>query len=198
MRRLLLAFVCASAASLALGGCARRARLVITRFDGLHPPQALVRCLTAGLDSPKFTWKLGTGLKQPGVNLPKDEGALVVQWNDGTPSAGLAVGCLADDGRGVVGAAGSLAPLTVTRATVAGGLVTVDGSGFGTTVAGDDGVYLLAGGASLHADPTCAKASWTDAHLVACAPPLPPGRYELRVQSGDRLASLAQPIEVKK
>jgi hypothetical protein len=179
------------AAVWALAGCEPRARILVTRVEGVKPPNAILRCQTDGIERPRFTWQLGKAIQQIGLRPPNDEGALLVQWNDGAPSTDLTVACSADDGSGKpLSASTSLATLQIARVQVAGGLITVEGSGFGARAGADDGVWLLTRGAARRADSSCPRARWNDARIVACVTPdvTSLARVETRVQSGGRLA----------
>jgi hypothetical protein len=183
------------AAACALAGCARRARIEITPVSGAKPPTAILRCRTTGPAAARFTWELGKAVRPIGTG-PRDQAALLVQWTAGGPSAQLGITCTAEDADGRKLSAGtSLARIDVTRASVAGGVVTVEGAGLGAPVGDEDGVWLLQKGRALRADTACKGSSWDDKKIVACAPLGVSGRAELRLSSGGRLAS--QAVDVK-
>jgi hypothetical protein len=187
--------LCVIVAACAIAGCARRARIEVTRIPGTNPPSAIVRCRAVGLTVARVSWSLGAMVRTLGVG-PKDESALRVQWTPTASPAALGIACTVEDAAGQkLSAAASMAKLELTRATVAGGVVTVEGSGLGARVGSEDGVWLLSGGRALRADAACKGASWDDKKIVACAPLGVTGRAELRVASGGRLAALA--VEAK-
>ena len=189
----------AAVAAVPRTGCTPpRARLTATLLEAARPPEAWLRCQTVGLTAPvKFQWKLGQAVKQVGYNLPRDEGALLVQLPDPPVGPSSRVECIATAPAGApASATTTLAPINVTQVTVpAGGPITVEGSGFGPLRDAGDGVFLVPSrGAVVRADFACKQAMWTDAKIVACLPAGASGKWQVRVQSGARLGAYAPPV----
>ena len=186
-----------------LAGCgAPRARIAVERLPGTRPELVLLRCQALGLKKPKYEWTIGSSVHQVGWGAPRDEAALFVSLDKGAP-ANLQVSCRASEekekGGRTVEAATSLAPIAIKSATApkrAGEPVVVEGSGFGAKPLAGDALWLIPPrGDRVPLDHGCKGASWTDAKITACLPPEPPGRYELRLQSGGRLAATAINLE---
>ncbi len=193
LRAVLLVAVAAAAPS---HGCRTpRARLESELLQATHPELVLLRCRISGFRGrPRFSWKLPSGVRLYASNEPVDEGALLVQVND-TPHPEL-VQCDAIHEPDSATALLALGPSQVTAAHAAAAtatavaLLTVDGSGFTVERGEDDAVWLVpARGVAVRADHACKLASWSESHIVACLPKLASGSYQVRVQSGGRLAA---------
>lgn len=186
-----------------LAGCgAPRARIAVERLPGTRPELVVLRCQVLGLEKPKYDWTIGANVHQVGWGAPRDEAALFVSLDKGAP-ANLQVSCRAsEEGGRSVEAATSLAPIAIKSASApkrAGEPVIVEGSGFGGRPLDGDALWLvLPRGGRVALDHACKAASWSDAKITACLPPEPPGRYELRLQSGGRLAAAAINVEPAK
>src|SRR5581483_11593151 len=179
-----------------LAGCgAPRARIAVERLPGTRPELVLLRCQAIGLKKPKYEWTIGSSVHQVGWGAPRDEAALFVSLDKGAP-ANLSVSCRAsEEGGRSLEASTSLAPIAIKSASApkrAGDLVVVEGSGFGAKPLDGDALWLIPPrGNRVPLDHACKGASWTDAKITACLPAQPPGRYELRLQSGGRLGATA-------
>jgi hypothetical protein len=184
-----------------LAGCgAPRARIAVERLPGTRPELVVLRCQALGLKKPHYDWTFGASVHQVGWGAPRDEAALFVSLDKGPPAL-LSVSCRASEekeqGGRSVDAATSLAPIVFKSATAPkriGELVVVEGSGFGGKPLDGDALWLIPPrGDRLALDHGCKGAAWTDAKITACLPPQPqpPGRYELRLESGGRLAATA-------
>lgn len=173
----------------ALGGCSRRARVEVTPVPLSKPPRAIVRCRTTGLDVTKVTWKVGPAVHQQGYNVPRDEAAALFQWGENAPPAQLGIACTAEDAKGnKLSASTSLATPTITKATVSGAVLSIEGSGLGTPSGDEDGVWLRGRDKMLRADWGCKTLAWDDHHIAACTPVGATGTMEVRVATGGKLA----------
>jgi hypothetical protein len=187
--------VAAAATTAPRTGCrAPRAHLAVERLPGGRPELVLLRCQSSGLKKPRYDWTLGSSVHQVGWGAPRDEQAMFVSIDGKAAAPGLAVSCRVSDEQGASAEdATSLAPIAIKSATApkkAGDPIVVEGSGFGAKP-GDDGALWLvpSRGDRRAADQTCKGASWSDARITACPPAGATGRYELRVESGGRLAA---------
>jgi len=183
-----------------VSGCqGPRVRLSATPLEGTRPQLVLLECNLSGFPArPRFAWKLPPGVKTSGTP-PLDEGALLVQLADRLRTAET-VECTAigegdprksGPGPGNLTATARLAlgPLEINAARAAGSQLTVEGAGFGPQAAEDDAVWLVpARGRALKADHACPGASWSESKLSVCLPKLSKDPYQVRVQSGGRLA----------
>jgi hypothetical protein len=173
-----------------VAGCGQPlARIEVERLEGTRPEWAILRCRASGFTNPpRFTWKLSAGVRPIGVNQPLDGGALLVQLADNLRGSET-VDCVAADKDVQAAAQLSLGPCQVTAARVAAGVLTIDGSGLGLQAGPDDGVFLVPPrGLTRRADHTCKGGSWSDTRIVACLPSLAKQGWQVRVQSGGRLA----------
>jgi hypothetical protein len=76
-----------------------------------------------------------------------------------------------------------------TGASTRGTLLSVEGTDLGTRRGPDDTLWLVPRWGRPHAaDHDCHGASWSDTQIRACIPNIPSGQYQLRVESGGRLA----------
>jgi hypothetical protein len=197
MLRLLPLLVAAAAVAPRAGCRPPRAQLEVRVIEASKPQLAWLRCRTLGLGAPvKYAWKLGASVKQVGYNIPRDEGALLVQLPDAPAGSAVHVECTATDADGATASASTtLAPIAVKSAAIAAGVLTVDGAGFGPERGTDDSLFLIpSSGPTMRADHACKQASWNDVRIVACAPAGVHGALPLRVQSGGRLAAAPAPV----
>jgi hypothetical protein len=166
------------------------------RLLGGRGEHVQVRCRTSGLVEPiVYSWAPGPAV---GVAMsgPRDGAALLVTVPASAQPAQAFIGCTAVDANNrKLQRQISLAPVTISAARAEGRVLTVEGSGFGASRAPEDAVWLIPhGGAARAADHGCKGAAWSDARIVAC---VPPGRFEVRVQSAGRLGRMTAPTEIK-
>ena len=174
---------------LALAACARPAvRIEVERVEGTRPELVLLRCIPSGIGGhPRFSWHLSPGARTSGIP-PLDEDAILVQLADGKNSETIEC-VLFGENNLTLTAQASIGPLAVSSAKLDGAQLTVEGSGLGGKPTRDDAVWLVpARGRALRADHACKSASWSESKIVACLPALEKKPYQVRVQSGGRLA----------
>jgi hypothetical protein len=195
IRVLAVAAVAATAAPRSGCDAIRGARVDVTRLRGGGHEQALLRCVVDGGRAPLvYAWKLSPGVRFGSYNAPQDEPTALVTVEAGK-GAGVAT-CNATDAVGrTTSAQVALAPIAVTRPpTRDGSIVTVEGAGFGARGDGDALWLVPERGPAIACGFDCKQAAWSDAKIVACLPRLDGRAYDVRVESGGRLAVAPAPL----
>ncbi len=180
--RLALLTICAA-------GCNRPGlRLEAEPLEGTHPPLVLLRCIATGIPGhPRFAWHLSPGARTSGVP-PLDEDTLLIQLSE-TKSSETIECVVFGENNLTATAQAAIGPLVISTAKLEGSQITVEGTGLGGKPAREDAVWLIpTRGRAVRADASCKAASWSEAKIVACLPSLEKKPYQVRVQSGGRLA----------